>query len=29
MNSAQFGQFLKSEVDKWARVIKSARITEE
>jgi tripartite-type tricarboxylate transporter receptor subunit TctC len=29
MNSAQFGQFLKSEVDKWARVIKSAKITEE
>lgn len=28
-NSAQFGQFLKSEVDKWARVIKSAKITEE
>lgn len=29
MNSAQFGQFLKSEVDKWARVIRSAKITEE
>ncbi|MGB3428485.1 MAG: tripartite tricarboxylate transporter substrate binding protein [Burkholderiaceae bacterium] len=29
MNSAQFGQVLKSEIDKWARVIKSAKITEE
>ncbi len=29
MDSAQFGKFLKSEIDKWARVIKAANITEE
>jgi len=29
MDSAQFGTFLAREIDKWARVIKSAKITEE
>jgi tripartite-type tricarboxylate transporter receptor subunit TctC len=29
MDSAQFGNFLAREIDKWARVIKSAKITEE
>lgn len=29
LNSAQFGRFLASEIDKWGRVIKSAKITEE
>src|SRR5262249_32457936 len=28
-DSARFGTFLKSEIDKWARVIKAAKITEE
>ena len=27
-DSAAFGKFLKSEIDKWARVIKAAHITE-
>ena len=29
MDAARFGGFLKSEIDKWATVIKSAKITEE
>jgi tripartite-type tricarboxylate transporter receptor subunit TctC len=29
MDSARFGAFLKTEIDKWARVIKAAGITEE
>ena len=29
MDAARFGGFLKSEIDKWARVIKTAKISEE
>jgi len=29
MDSAQFGSFLAREIDKWAGVIRSAKITEE